>query len=162
MVRHSGRYEFHYCALCREFSHRQLFAKIPSLRLVLGIVFVRTLLKIHDNRSASEQRPIKNWRFPFCNNRAITANQKCVCFTNPVPPSITRKYHPKVLERLHLLNCIAACLQRTLPWYLFLLALISIPIWSQAAENWSSACWSPCWDVGSSKQIVHIKQRLIM
>jgi len=43
------------------------------------------------------------------------------CVTNPcinllAPPSVTRKYHPKVLELLHLLQCIAAHLQRTLPW----------------------------------------------
>jgi len=31
-------YEFNSCALCREVSRRELFAKIPSLPLALGIV----------------------------------------------------------------------------------------------------------------------------
>jgi len=42
-----------------------------------------------------------------------------VCFTDSsinvaVLPSVTREYHPKVLERLDLLQCISACLHRTL------------------------------------------------
>jgi len=47
--------------------------------------------------------------------------QNCVSFTNPcinpfVPTSVTRKYHPKVLERLNLLQCIFAHVQNALPW----------------------------------------------
>jgi len=46
--------------------------------------------------------------------------QICVSFANPciyllAPPSVTRKYHPDVLDRLHLLQCIAAHLQLALP-----------------------------------------------
>jgi len=37
VARHSGLYEFHNCALCREVSHRELVAKIPSLPLALEI-----------------------------------------------------------------------------------------------------------------------------
>jgi len=33
-----------------------------------------------------------------------------------VPPSVTREYHPKVLELLHLMQCIAAYLQRAVAW----------------------------------------------
>jgi len=45
----------------------------------------------------------------------------CVSLANPcinilAPPSVTRKYHPNVLELLHLLQCIAAHLQHTLHW----------------------------------------------
>ena len=47
--------------------------------------------------------------------------QNCVCFINPwinlfVVTSVTGDYHPKVLERLHLLQCIFIHLQNTLPW----------------------------------------------
>jgi len=47
--------------------------------------------------------------------------QNCVSFTIPcinpfVPTSVTREYCSKVLERLHLLQCISAHLQNTLPW----------------------------------------------
>jgi len=38
------------------------------------------------------------------------------CITLLIPSSVTRKYHPTVLELLHLLRCIAAYLQYTLPW----------------------------------------------
>jgi len=45
----------------------------------------------------------------------------CICFTIPcinslVPSSVTREYHFKLLELLHLLQCIAAHLQRKLVW----------------------------------------------
>jgi len=61
------------------------------------------------------------WKLPFRHHGAITLTQKCVWFTNPcinsfVPTSVTREYHPKVLERLHLLQCISAHLKNTLPW----------------------------------------------
>jgi len=47
--------------------------------------------------------------------------QNCVSFTKLcinafIPTSVTREYHPKVLERLHLLQCIFAHVQNTLPW----------------------------------------------
>jgi len=38
------------------------------------------------------------------------------CINLPVSPSVTRKYHTKVLELLHLPQCISAHLQHTLPW----------------------------------------------
>ena len=52
-------YEFQSCALCREVSHRELFAKIPSLLLALFNSILQSLPKIHDHRWGSEQRP--NW-----------------------------------------------------------------------------------------------------
>jgi len=61
------------------------------------------------------------WKLPFRHHGAIMLTQNCVCFSNLcinlfVPTSITLEYHPKVLERLHLLQCISAHLQKTLPW----------------------------------------------
>jgi len=39
------------------------------------------------------------------------------------------------------------------------LVLIFIPAWSHAAENWSSACWTPCWeDANSTKWSAKRKQ----
>jgi len=69
----------------------------------------------------------KNWKLCglckllFRYHGAIKLSQNCVCFTyawiNPfIPTSVTREYHPKELERLHLLQCIAAHVQNTLPW----------------------------------------------
>ena len=52
----------------------------------------------------------------------------------------------KVLERLHLLQCIFAHVQNTLPWaswetqYLKFLVLILVPAWSHAAENDQIKC----------------------
>ena len=57
VARHSGLYEFHNCALCREVSHRELVAKIPSLPLALEIAIFHWLHKIHVHRR-SEQRLI--------------------------------------------------------------------------------------------------------
>ena len=85
--------------------------------------------------------------------RRIKLTQNCVCFTNLcinpfVPTSVTREYHPKVLERPHLLQYFAAYLQETLPWERHntsvFLEMIFIPAWSHAAENRSNACWRPC------------------
>jgi len=42
---HSRFYEFDSSALCRQVSHRELFAKIPSLPLVVEIAFIQTLHK---------------------------------------------------------------------------------------------------------------------
>jgi len=47
-ARYSELYEFHSCALCHEVSRRELFAKIPSLPLALGIAFFQSLSKIDD------------------------------------------------------------------------------------------------------------------
>jgi len=45
-----GLYEFHSCALCLEVSHRELFAKIPPLPLLLGMAHFQSLPEIHDHR----------------------------------------------------------------------------------------------------------------
>ena len=74
------------------------------------------------------------------------------CINAFVPTSVTREYHPKVLERLHLLQCIFAHVQNTLPWvswetqYLKFLVLIFVRAWLHAAENRSNAFWRPCWE----------------
>jgi len=90
---------------------------------------------------------------PFGQQGAIKLTQDFVCFTNPCtnpffPTSVTRESHPKVLERLHLLQCISAHLQETLPWVSaqetlpwvrhntsVFSELIFVPSWSHAAEN---------------------------
>jgi len=59
------------------------------------------------------------WKLLFCDHRAIKFIQNCGCFTNPcinlvVPPSVTREYHLKLIELLHLLQFNAASLQHTL------------------------------------------------
>jgi len=61
------------------------------------------------------------WKLPFRHHGAIKLTQNCVCFINPcinpiLPTCVTREYNPKVLERLYLLQCISAHLQKTLPW----------------------------------------------
>jgi len=58
VAQHSGLHEVHNCALCREVSHRGLFAKIPSLSLVFEIAHFRSLPKTHDHRWGSEQRSV--------------------------------------------------------------------------------------------------------
>jgi len=55
---HSGLYGFQTCAFCHEVSHPELFAKIPSLPLVLGKVFFWSLLEVHVHRRGSKQRPL--------------------------------------------------------------------------------------------------------
>jgi len=69
-----------------------------------------------------------NWKLcvlsklPFRHYGAIKLTQNCVYFTNPcinptVPTFLTRReYHPKLLERLHMLQCSSTHLQKTLPW----------------------------------------------
>ena len=95
------------------------------------------------------------WKLPFRNHRSIKLTQNCTCFTNPcinlfVPTSVTRKYHPKVLECLHLLQCISAhlhCLGRLERHNTSsVLVLIFVPSWSHAAQNRSNACRRPCWE----------------
>jgi len=83
------------------------------------------------------------WKLPFRHHGAIKFTQNCVCLSNPCmnsfgPTSFIREYHPKVLERLHLLQCISAHLQNTLPWVCNIstfLVLIVVPAYSHAAEN---------------------------
>ena len=79
------------------------------------------------------------WKLLFHNHGAIKLTQNCVCFTNPcinlfVPTSVTRKYHLKILELLHLLQCISAYLQNTLPW----------ASWEKQYLNFSSADFRSC------------------
>ena len=88
MVRHSGFYEFHSCALCREVSRRELFAKIPSLPLRRGITFFQSLPKIHDHVGEDWNLQMRwkvkvygVWKLPFCHYRAINLTQSWVCFT---------------------------------------------------------------------------------
>ena len=84
------------------------------------------------------------WKLPFRHHGAVKLTHNCVCFTNPcinvfVPTFVTRGYHPNVLASLHLLQCIAAYLQKTLPWARhntsIFLELTLVPSWSHAAEN---------------------------
>jgi len=89
------------------------------------------------------------------------------CINAFVLTSVTREYHPKVLERLHLLQCIFAHVQNTLLWtswetqYLNFLVLIFVPVWSHAAENRPNACWRPCWeDPHMQYQFVRKKQMI--
>jgi len=83
----------------------------------------------------------------------FTPVQSCVSFTHPcinpfVPTSITREYHPKVLERLHCLLCIFAHVQNALPcafwetnylnflcWFSFLLGCTQLKIDQMRAED---------------------------
>ena len=110
------------------------------------------------------------WKLPFRHHGAIKLTQNFVCFTNQcintfVPTSVTPEYHPKVLERLHLLRCMSTHLQNTLPWaswetqYLNVLVLIFVPAWSHATENRSNAFWRPCWeDLRMQYQFIRKKQ----
>jgi len=56
VAQHSGLYEFHSCALCCEVSYRELFAKISSQLIPLGILFVQSLPKIHTIGQGSQTR----------------------------------------------------------------------------------------------------------
>jgi len=92
------------------------------------------------------------WKLPFCDHSAIKLTQNRVCFTNPrikllVLPSVTRECHPKVLELLDLLQCIAAYLQRTLPWvsgktYASFCCSDFHPAW-QHTDNLKYFTWKP-------------------
>jgi len=173
MTRHPGLHEFHSCALCREVRRRELFARIPSLPLALGAVFIQSLPKVHSHEGRSEQRPVifMNWNLLFCDHRAIKLTQNRVCFINPcisllIPSSVTREYHPEVLEFLHLphllpLTCGIHCLgflERQNISVLYV--LIFIPAWSHAAQNRSSTCWRPYWEDVQQYQIVCKKQAI--
>ena len=119
-TRHAGFHGYQTCALCHEVSHRELLANVPYLPFVLLIVFFQSPPKIHGHTWWSEQRPIyklkalRSFKLPFRQHGAIKLKQNCVCFTNGlcfnlfVPTFVTREYHPEILERLHLLQCVSA------------------------------------------------------
>jgi len=110
------------------------------------------------------------WKPPFRHHGVIKLRQNWVCFTDPCislyfPTSITREYHPKLLERLHLLECISAHLQNTLPWaswetqYLNLFSADFSSCLVARSRNQSNACWRPCWeDPRMQYQFVREKQ----
>jgi len=91
------------------------FTKIQSLQLAREIALIQSLPKIRDLRWGSEQRAIYKLAALMCLKavlwtRAIKLTQNCVCFGNPctnllVSSFVTREYHPKVVEFLHLLHC---------------------------------------------------------
>jgi len=61
------------------------------------------------------------WKLPYRHHGAIKFKQNWVFLSNLrinilITTSVTRQYHPKVLERLHLLQCVSGHLQNTLPW----------------------------------------------
>jgi len=146
-------------------SHQELFANIPSLPLVLLIVFFQSSLTARFVATGEDGNidRFKNWMLcgfwkpPFRHHGAIKITQNCVCFINPcinsfVPTSVTRDYHPKVLERLQLLQCISAHLQNTLPWvswetqYLNLFSDDFRSCLVARSRNRSNACWRPCFE----------------
>ena len=121
-----GFTDFQPCTLSHEGSHRELFAKVPSLMFVLWQYSFSCHLRFMTAGADRNKDRFKNWKLcglwklPFRNHRAINLTQNCVCFTNPCinlffSTSFTREYHPEVLERLHLLQCISAHLRNTLP-----------------------------------------------
>ena len=57
-ARHSGHYEFHCWAFCREASHRKVFVKVPSLPLAREIIFLQSLPTVNEHTWGSEQAPI--------------------------------------------------------------------------------------------------------
>ena len=124
---HPGLYRFLTCALCHEVSHRELFANNSALPFVVLPAFFQSSHKIRDHRWGRNKDQFKNWKLCglwkllFRHHGAIKLTQNCVCFTNPhinpfVPTFVPREYHPELLEPLHLLQCISAHLQKTLPW----------------------------------------------
>jgi len=91
------------------------------------ILSVITNIHDHTRTWGLEQDRFKNWqlfgvwKLPFCYHRAIKLTQSWICYISPciyplVQPSVTCEYHLKVLQLLHLLQCIAAYLQRALAW----------------------------------------------
>ena len=96
------------------------------------------------------------WKLPFRNHGAIKLTQSCVYFTNPcvnlfVPTYVTPEYHPKVLECLHLLQCISVHLQNTLPW----------PSWETRYFNLFSADLRSCLVARSMKPIKCVLKTLL-
>jgi len=106
MARQSWIYEFNSCALCHDVSHRELYANIPSLPFALGVVFFRSLPKIHD-----EVRDRKTDRFEPDSFAVLESSSFVI-----TEQKNSRRIAFAVLELLQLLRCIAAHLQRTLPW----------------------------------------------
>ena len=115
VARHSRLNKFHSCALRGEISRRELFAKIPSLPLVLEIAFFQSLARIHDYRWGSEQRltALRCLKTPVLWSRSLEVHA-ILCLLHQVayqyPCSIfhaTRKCHLKLLESLGLLQSIA-------------------------------------------------------
>jgi len=114
------------------------------------------------------------WKLPFRQHRSIKLSQNSICFTNPcinlfVSPSVICEYHPKVLEALYLLQCMAGHLQHAPPWvseetdYLAFLVLIFILPWSYAAIKRSRARWRPCWeDARSTESFTKCKQLILV
>jgi len=63
------------------------------------------------------------WKLPFRHHRTIQLTQNCVCFINPCiklfvlsSALVYTTTRPKVLKRLHLLQCVFAYLQRKPAW----------------------------------------------
>ena len=125
--RHSGLYEFNRSALFRDVSCPQLFAKVPPQPLVLAIALFQLLPKIHDHRWGPEQRPIYKLTALWCLKAAVAWPQSekahagfrlffsNPCINFPFPSSVTREYHPKILELLDPLQCNTPYLQPALP-----------------------------------------------
>jgi len=103
------------------------------------------------------------WKLPFRLHGAVKrVTNPCI---NPfVPTFVSHEHHPKVLERLHLLQCISAHLQNTALGRhntSIFLELIFVRFWSHAAENRSNASWRPCWkDQRMQYQFVRKKQKV--
>ena len=123
-----------------------------------------------DQKWGWEQRSFENekiccaCKLSICDHRLMKLTPNCVNFTPRcinllVPFSVTRGYQLKALELIHMLQRIAAYLQLESPWVSEdniksgFLVMIFIPAWLlHAAENWTSACWSPCsHDASSTK-----------
>jgi len=82
---------------------------------------------------------------PQSDKAYIRTKFKYPCIKLLVPPPITREYHYKVRELLHLLQCIAAYLQRTLRLfsadvYSRLVARSCKPIKNSILENLFRGC----------------------
>jgi len=88
--------KFHSCALCWQVSRRELFVKLPSLPLALGIAFLQSFPNIHDHKIGSEQRPILKLTALQCLKPPVVSRQNdklmhnCVCFTNLCSISLIR------------------------------------------------------------------------
>ena len=85
-----------------------------------------------------------------------------------VPPLTTREYHPKVLERLDLQQCIVAYLQHRLSWvsgeahYLGLCRANFHSGLVARSRRRLSACWRPCSEDASSTKPPAKSKRLIV
>jgi len=102
--------------------------KLQSVSLVLEMELFSHCPRFMNIVEDRNKDRLKNWRLcgvwklPCCDHRGIKLTQNCVCFINPcvsllVPDSVTRAYHPKLLQLLDLmLQCIAAYFQHALSW----------------------------------------------